>query len=108
MQVDQVLKELSGRFTGKTSPVHLFWHSFDLAVTRFSGRRAPNRDGADHATREAYSHEVTSFGFWPGDDSMRTPAFYSYSSPEPPGLAASPFNRARHSGPTPAGAIWPC
>ncbi len=89
VQVDQVLKEFSGRFTGKTSPVHLFWHGFDLAVTRFSGRRAPNRAGADHVTREAYSHEVISFGFWAGDENMRAPAFYSYTSPEPPGLADS-------------------
>src|SRR5215210_2153959 len=87
VQVDQVLKEFAGRFNGKTSPVHLFWHSFDLAVTRFSGRRAPEREGADRVTREAYSHELISFGFWPGDADVRAPAFYSYTAPEPEGLA---------------------
>lgn len=87
VQTDMVFKEFSGRFTGKTSPVHLFWHSFDLAVTRFSGRRAPEREGADHATLEAYSHEVISFGFWAGDENVRAPAFYSYTAPEPAGLA---------------------
>ena len=84
--VDQVFKEFAGRFNGKTSPVQLFWHSFDLAVTRFSGRRAPQRPGADRVTREAYSHEVISFGFWPGDANVREPAFYSYTAPEPEGL----------------------
>jgi len=74
--VDQVFKEFAGRFNGKTSPVQLYWHSFDLAVTRFSGRRAPVRSGADPVTREAYSHEVISFGFWPGDSPFREPAFY--------------------------------
>ena len=64
---DTVLEEFSGWYCGKQSPVHLFWHGFDLAVTRFSGRRAPARDGADPVTREAYSHEVISFGFWAGD-----------------------------------------
>ncbi len=71
---------------GKTSPVQLYWHSFDLAVTRFSRRRAPEREGADKVTREAYSHEVISFGFWPGDKDVRAPAFYSYTAPEPEGL----------------------
>ncbi len=64
--VDQVLKEFRAGFLGKVSPVHFFWGSFDLAVTRFSGRRAPERPGADPITREAYSHEVSSAGFWPG------------------------------------------
>jgi hypothetical protein len=86
VQVDQVFKEFSGRFNGKQSPVQLFWHSFDLALNRFSGRRAPEREGADRVTREAYSHEVISFGFWPGDQNLRTPAFYSYTAPEPEGL----------------------
>lgn len=90
-QVDMVLKEFSGRFTGKTSPVHLFWHSFDLAVTRFSGRRAPERAGADPVTRAAYSHEVISFGFWAGDASVRAPAFYSYTAPEPDNLSDQPL-----------------
>ena len=90
--VDQVFKEFAGRFNGKTSPVQLFWHSFDLAVTRFSGRRAPVRSGADPVTREAYSHEVISFGFWPGDPSFREPAFYSYTAPEPKGLTEEPLH----------------
>ena len=90
--VDQVFKEFAGRFNGKTSPVQLYWHSFDLAVTRFSGRRAPVRSGADPVTREAYSHEVISFGFWPGDPSFREPAFYSYTAPEPEGLTEQPLH----------------
>jgi hypothetical protein len=90
--VDQVFKEFAGRFNGKTSPVQLYWHSFDLAVTRFSGRRAPVRSGADPVTREAYSHEVISFGFWPGDPSFREPAFYSYTAPEPEGLTEEPLH----------------
>jgi len=91
VQVDQVFKEFAGRFNGKTSPVHLFWHSFDLAVTRFSGRRAPEREGADKVTREAYSHEVISFGFWQGDKNVRSPAFYAYAAPEPEGLIEQPL-----------------
>src|SRR5918999_949853 len=77
MQVDRVFKEFRAGFIGKSSPVHFFWGSFDLAVTRFSGRRAPERPGADRITREAYSHEVISFGFWPGDQNVREPTFYS-------------------------------
>ena len=73
-------------FVGKLSPVHLFWHSFDLAVTRFSGRPAPPRPDANAVEREAYTHEVVSFGFWPGDARFREPAFYSYTAPEPAGL----------------------
>jgi hypothetical protein len=88
VQVDQIFKEFAGRFNGKTSPVQLYWHSFDLAVTRFSGKRAPQREGADKVTREAYSHEVISFGFWPGDTNVRSPVFYSYTAPEPEGLTA--------------------
>jgi hypothetical protein len=76
----------AGWYGGKTSPVHLFWHSFDLAVTRFSGRRAPIAPGADPVTAQAYSHEVVSFGFWPGDRVTRFPAYYSYTAPEPAGL----------------------
>lgn len=89
--VDQVLKEFSGRFLGKQSPVQLFWHSFDLALNRFSGRRAPQREGADPVTREAYSHELISFGFWPGDRNVRAPAFYSYTAPEPAALTEQPL-----------------
>jgi hypothetical protein len=98
VQVDQIFKEFAGRFNGKTSPVHLFWHGFDLAVTRFSGRRAPEREGADAVTREAYSHEVISFGFWPGDRDTPAPAFYSYTAPEPDGLTGQPLR--------PEAALW--
>ncbi|HJW76755.1 MAG TPA: DUF5996 family protein [Thermoleophilia bacterium] len=73
-------------FVGKCSPVHFFWGSFDLAVTRFSGRRAPARPGADSITREAYSHEVISHGFWPGGGAVQEPAFYAYAAPEPAGF----------------------
>ncbi len=89
VQVDKVFKEFRSHFIGKCSPVHFFWGSFDLAVTRFSGRRAPDREGADRITREAYSHEVISCGFWPGDETFKAPAFYSYTAPEPPGLKAA-------------------
>ena len=86
VQVDQVFKEFRTPFLGKCSPVHFFWGSFDLAVTHFSGRRAPERPGANRITREAYSHEVISCGFWPGDVTFKAPAFYSYTVPAPPGL----------------------
>jgi hypothetical protein len=87
---DSVLEEFSGWFNGKTSPVHLFWHSFDLAVTRFSGRpRAPI--DADPVTQEAYTHEVISFGYWPGDDNLGDAAYYSYTAPEPDGLRDQPL-----------------
>jgi hypothetical protein len=85
--VDQILKEFRAGFLGKVSPVHFFWGSFDLAVTRFSGRRAPERPGADSITREAYSHEASSAGFWPGGGDIKGPAFYSYAAPEPAGFA---------------------
>ncbi|PWU08237.1 MAG: hypothetical protein C5B51_08140 [Terriglobia bacterium] len=86
VNVDSILKEFRARFTGKVSPVHFFWGSFDLAVTRFSSRRAPERAGADLMTREAYSHECASAGFWPGAG-IDAPAFYSYSAPEPEGYS---------------------
>lgn len=92
--VDDILKEFRGRFMGKSTPVHLFWHSFDLALTRFSGNTAPVRDGAGIVEREAYSHEVISFGFWFGDDKVPAPAFYSYTAPEPKGLADEPLEPA--------------
>ena len=87
---DRLFKEFRSRFLGKSSPVHFFWGSFDLAVTRFSGRRAPQREGVDPVTREAYSHEVASCGFWPGDRRFKHPAFYAYSAPSPPGLDGEP------------------
>ncbi len=86
VMMDEVFQEFRSRFIGKCSPVHFFWGSFDMAVTRFSGRRAPEREGADLITREAYSHEVISHGFWPGNKDMEA-AFYSYTAPEPAGLA---------------------
>jgi Family of unknown function (DUF5996) len=87
---DSVFEEFSGWFNGKTSPVHLFWHSLDLAVTRFSGRPGIRLD-ADPVTQEAYSHEVISFGFWPGDDTVGDAAYYSYTAPEPEGLRDQPL-----------------
>lgn len=84
LSVQCVLEEFRSRFVGKCSPIHFFWGSFDLAVTRFSGRHAPERPGADRITREAYSEEVSSVGFWPGDGSIDGAAFYSYMAPEPP------------------------
>ena len=81
-----VFEEFRSRFIGKVSPVHFFWGSFDLAVTRFSGRRAPERPGADAITREAYSHEVISHGFWPGGGGMEA-AYYAYAAPEPEGFS---------------------
>jgi Family of unknown function (DUF5996) len=81
-----VFDSFRGEFIGKCSPVHFFWGSFDLAVTRFSGRPAPARPGADAITREAYSHEVISHGWWPGGGPVNEPAFYAYAAPEPAGL----------------------
>lgn len=91
LQVDRVFKLFRTGFLGKASPVHFFWGSFDLAVTRFSGRPAPPHPGGvpglpDAVTREAYSHEVSSAGFWPGGDAFPRAAFYSYAYPEPPGF----------------------
>src|SRR5438876_8777038 len=87
---DTIFKEFRSSFLGKSSPVHFFWGSFDLAVTRFSGRRAPEREGADPITREAYSHEVISVGFWPGSAGVSDAAFYAYAAPEPPGFKTAP------------------
>jgi len=86
LSADSVFNQFRAGFIGKCSPVHFFWGSFDLAVTRFSGRRAPERPGADAITREAYSHEVSSVGFWPGGGNVKDAAFYSYTAPEPQGL----------------------
>lgn len=92
--VDRVLKRFRTAFLGKVSPVHLFWGSFDIAVTRFSGRPAPLHPGGipalpDNVTREAYSHEVSSAGFWPGGGPIDFPAFYSYAYPAPDGFAGA-------------------
>jgi hypothetical protein len=86
LSVDSIFNQFRSGFIGKCSPVHFFWGSFDLAVSRFSGRRAPERPGADAMTREAYSHEVSSVGFWPGSGDINGAAFYSYTSPEPQGF----------------------
>lgn len=95
IQVDRVFKLFRSGFLGKVSPVHFFWGSFDLAVTRFSGRPAPLHPGGvpglpDRVTREAYSHEVSSAGFWPGSDAFPQAAFYSYAYPEPSGFREQP------------------
>lgn len=92
VQIDRVLKQFRTSYLGKVSPVHLFWGSFDMAVTRFSGRRAPLHPGGvpalpDEVTREAYSHEVSSAGFWPGGGAIDVPAFYSYAYPAPNGFS---------------------
>lgn len=87
LQSHAVFSRFETSFIGKASPIHFFWGSFDLAVTRFSGRAAPPRDGADPITREAYSHEVISAGFWPGNGGFGSPAFYCYAAPEPAGLS---------------------
>ncbi len=95
VQVDRVMKQFRSRFIGKCSPVHFFWGSFDMAVTRFSGRRAPPHPGgvphlADWVVREAYSHECSSCGFWPGGGAVQAPAFYAYAYPEPDGFKSFP------------------
>ena len=96
---DGVFKEFSGRFYGKTSPVHLYWHSMDLAVTRFYVKKVPKMPGeARISDKDAYSHECISFGFWPGDDKMQEPAFYSYTFPNPEGI--------QHKKLLPASASW--
>jgi hypothetical protein len=101
LAVDSIFQEFRSGFIGKNSPVHFFWGSFDLCVTRFSGRRAPVRAGADLITREAYSHEVISAGFWPGGGEIKGPAFYAYAAPEPAGYGQSPVRPGKafyHSG----------
>jgi hypothetical protein len=98
VQVNSVFEEFRGRFIGKSTPVHLYWHHADLAVTRFSGKKAPPMEGGTNADKDAYSHEVISFGFWAGDDNVRAPAFYSYTYPEPEGLTDEPLS--------PKEAVW--
>jgi hypothetical protein len=100
VQADRVLKIFRSRFTGKSSPVHFFWGAPDIAVTRFSGRPAPEHPGGipnlpDRITREAYSHEVSSCGFWPGGGPIAYPAFYSYAYPEPAGFSTAPVRPDR-------------
>ena len=101
-QSDRVLQKFRSRFCGKCSPVHFFWGSFDLAVTRFSGRSAPPHPGGiphlpDTVTREAYAQEVSSIGFWPGSAASPTPLYYSYAYPEPPGFADAKVQPAEAS-----------
>lgn len=98
VQVNSVFEEFRAKFIGKSTPVHLYWHHADLAVTRFSGKKAPAMQGGTNADKEAYSHEVISFGFWAGDENVRAPAFYSYTYPEPQGLTEEPL--------APKQAIW--
>jgi hypothetical protein len=95
MHADKVFQQFSSRFVGKVSPVHFFWGSFDLAVTRFSGRPAPPREGADAVTREAYSREVISAGFWPGNGGFGEAAFYCYAAPAPKGFEAATIQPAK-------------
>jgi hypothetical protein len=92
-QLERVLNDARCQFLGKCSPVHFFWGAFDLAVTRFSGRRAPPRDGPAFM-REAYSHEVISHGFWPGGGPLLEPAMYAYAVPEPAGFKETPVQPA--------------
>ena len=97
-----MLKRFRGRFLGKASPVHFFWGSFDLAMTRFSGRRAPRHPGGapntpDYVMVEAYSHECSSCGFWPGGGAVAEPAFYAYAYPEPAGYAERAVRPARRA-----------
>ncbi len=94
--VHPIFQKFRAGFIGKSSPVHFFWGSFDLAVTRFSGRRAPERPGADKVTKEAYSHEAISVGFWPGDgEIVKDAAFYAYAAPEPAGFKDSAVRPAK-------------
>jgi hypothetical protein len=105
VQADRILRTFRSRFLGKSSPVHFFWGGFDLAVTRFSGRRAPPHPGGvpnlpDWVAREAYSHEVSSCGFWPGGEALPEPVFYAYAYPEPEGFkraAIGPAGAEYHS-----------
>src|SRR6266436_8613134 len=91
-QADRITKRFQGRFLGKTSPVHFFWGALDLALTRFSGRRAPEpKESEWWVLRESSSHEEISMGFWPGSGSVAEPAFYAYTRPEPPALASTPI-----------------
>jgi hypothetical protein len=97
VQADRVMKQFRARFIGKCSPVHLFWGAMDMAVTRFSGRRAPEHPGGipnlpDRVMREAYSHEVSSCGFWSGTAPIDYPAFYAYAYPEPAGFSSAPLS----------------
>ena len=100
VQADRIFKQFRARYIGKCSPVHFFWGSFDLAVTRFSGRSAPEHPGGiphlpDRVAREAYSHELSSCGFWPGGGTLPYPVFYAYAYPEPAGFSATPLMQGK-------------
>src|SRR5437764_15144736 len=101
VSADEVLKVFRSRFVGKSSPVHFFWGSFDLAVTRFSGRAAPPRNDPDPVLRkimqEAYSHEVISAGWWPGGGEVKDAAFYCSPAPEPQGFSSARVRQMRRS-----------
>ena len=92
--VSRLLERFRTPFVGKSSPVQFWWGSFDLATTRFSGLRAPERPGADSITREAYSHEVISHGWWPGSGTVKDAAFYAYAAPEPAGFKTAAIQPA--------------
>jgi hypothetical protein len=96
--VDQILKEFSGRFYGKSSPVQLYWHHFDLTLTRYSGKKVPLNPEASTVEKEAFSHEVITLGFWPGDETVREPAFFAYPYPLPAEITSQQLQ--------PASAIW--
>ncbi len=98
VQISSIFQIYRGKFIGKCSQVHYFWHHADIALTFFSGRPAPEREGAGPVEREAYSHEVISFGFWAGDENVREPALYAYVYPEPKGLTDEPLS--------PEGSFW--
>jgi hypothetical protein len=90
-QIDIVFQKFRGRFTGKSTPPQLFWHHMDLAMARFSGKKAPQKEAAPTVESEAYSHELIAFGFWAGDEKVRAPAFYGYAAPSPEGTFDEPL-----------------
>ncbi len=91
LQIAMVFQEFSGRSYSKTCPVHIYWHHIDLVVSRFSGKKGPKLDTTSQVELEAYSHEMISFGFWFGDDTIKEPAFYSYTYPSPKGIDKEPL-----------------
>jgi hypothetical protein len=106
-RLEPVFERFRGGFLGKASPVHFFWGSFDLCVTRFSGRRAPPRPEVDHITRVAYSHEVISVGFWPGSGNVQEPALYAYAAPEPAGFPEARVPAPAYYNPPTKGFVLP-
>lgn len=108
IQVDMVFKEFSGKSYSKTCPVHIYWHHLDLVVTRFSGEEGPNMGDVSQVEKEAYSHEVISFGFWFGDDTIKEPAFYCYTYPSPEGIDKEPYSQKVLNGKILTEVQWPC